>query len=105
MCPARLPSRRIEASQDIQQMVSAQPNTFWDFEYTLTKRRKLMNSFVKPVTKRGLMAIAIAALATLLAPTAKASCGSADAARRVFANKPWSALRPALTPSSAEGGA
>jgi hypothetical protein len=64
-----------------------------------------MNSFVKPVTKRGLMAIAIAALATLLAPTAKASCGSAEAARKVLANKPWSVLRPALAQSAVEGAA
>jgi hypothetical protein len=72
-------------------------------DYPLTNRRKEMNSFITPVTKRGLMAIAIAALATLSAPTAKASCGSAEAARKVLANKPWFALRPALAQSAVEG--
>src|ERR1700736_5973847 len=61
-----------------------------------------MNSFEKPVTKRGLMAIAIAALATLLAPSANASCGSAEAARKVIANKPWLAVRSAQAQSAVE---
>jgi hypothetical protein len=65
-------------------------------------RRKVMDKLAKLVTKRSLMVITIAGLALLLAPMAKASCGSAEAARRVLANKPWSALR-SLAQSAAEG--
>jgi len=64
-----------------------------------------MNGVVKTITKRGLMAIAIGALAALLAPMAKASCGTAEAARKILANKPWSILRPALAQSAVEGAA
>lgn len=61
-----------------------------------------MNNLVKLVVKRGLMAITIVELVLLLAPVAKASCGSAEAARKVLANKPWSALRPALAQSAVD---
>ena len=62
-----------------------------------------MKSLMKPVTKRGLITIAIAALATLSAPTAKASCGTADTARKILANRPWSDLRPGLAQSGIKG--
>jgi len=61
-----------------------------------------MKNLMKPVTKIGLVAIAIAALATLSAPTAKASCGSPETARRVLANRPAFVLQPTLTLSAAD---
>jgi hypothetical protein len=61
-----------------------------------------MKNLMKPVTKIGLMAIAFAASATLSAPTAKASCGSPETARRVLANRPAFALQPTLTLSAAD---
>lgn len=61
-----------------------------------------MNSLIKPVTNRALMVITIAGLALLVAPTSKASCGSAETARTVFANSVAFALQPALPQSAAE---
>lgn len=54
-----------------------------------------MSNLVQWVTKRTLMVIVIAALATLLAPSAKASCNSAGSAAKALAIKPASYLRPA----------
>jgi hypothetical protein len=61
-----------------------------------------MNSLVKSVTNGKLMVITIAGLALLVAPMAKASCGSAETARRLLANRPASALWPALLHSAAD---
>ena len=62
-----------------------------------------MKGLMKPVTKIGLMAVAIAAFLTLFASTAKASCGTADTARKILANRAWSAEKPGLAQSAVEG--